>query len=221
LPTIDFASRNVDLQKQDQIAWCYASVISVLTNWLGNGAGWSTCEIASWALWQKKFGGADVGAELFDSGCNCCKKKKPHACTTADAVSTLTPVLNHLNVTYNKMKGPPYFDTIVTEIDADRPIILELKKEGAPGHVCMIIGYRYEQLRQGTRGHVVMYDPAANLLPDIKYTVDLRTMSFEIPWADLLGNYPTSKHVVSFYYKNLVLNGGVPGAEAWMRFHED
>lgn len=213
--TIDFASKNVTLDKQDELAWCYASLVSIVSKWLNNGNGWSPCQIASWAMVQNLFLG-DQSDVVQERACNCCQKNKPNACKTVTAISKLRPVLNHLGMAYNQMAGPPSFTTLRKQIDLDRPVILALVRAGGPGHVSMVIGYKWPH---GTPSKVIIYDPAANNLPVYKHIVDLQTMSFEIPYSDLLGKFPTARHTVGFHYINLALAGALTAAPDWAVYH--
>src|ERR1700730_3699369 len=190
--TIDFASKNVDLDKQDELAWCYAAIVSVVTNWLTNGAGWSPCQIASWAMVQNLCVG-DQPEATQERACNCCQKNKPNACKTVTAVTPVGPLLDHLGITRNRMVGPPSFNTLRQQIDHDLPVILALVRDGGAGHVSMVIGYDWPH---ATPSKVVIYDPAAINLPAYKHLVDLRTMSFEIPYSTLLARFPNARHSV-------------------------
>ena len=213
---LDFAGRNIRLQKQDQIYWCYAAVVSALSKWLNNGtAGWSPCEIASWAVMKNLYQDTQSD-EVKDEVCNCCQKVKPSACVDVRAVGNLSQVLPQLNITYNRMAGRPDFSTIQDEIDNDRPLLLALKA-GKIGHVSMVIGYRQPK---NSTGRLVLYDPSAYKIPRYQMIADLRTMSFEIPYIDLVGNFPTEKHTVSYHYINVIQNAAVPAVPAWMAFHE-
>jgi hypothetical protein len=213
--TIDFASKNVDLDKQDEVAWCYAAILSVLSNWLTNNAGWSPCQIVSWAMVQNLAVGSQPEATQ-ERACNCCQKNKPHACKTATAVSRIQPVLTALGIGYNRLAGPPSFNTIKAQIDLDRPVILGMVREGSPGHVALVIGYDWPRTSAST---VTIYDPAAVNIPRYRHLVNLRTMSFTIPYRDLLGSYPTARHKVGHHYVNLALAGALNAAPGWAAYH--
>lgn len=200
--TLDFAGKRIALQKQDQLAWCYAAVVSVVSHWLTNNAGWTPCQIVSWAMVQNLRLGAQAVA-VQTAACNCCGRAKPHACLTATAVSKLRPVLTHLNIAYNRIPGAPGMRAVKKEIDADRPILLALAKVGGgPGHVSLIVGYN------DTTSKFVIFDPAANVIPVYKDRTDLRTMCFEVTPEELQGRFPTARHRVDGRYINLILGGG-------------
>lgn len=217
---IDFSSRNVTLKKQAQLAWCYAAVISIVSNWLNNNQGWSPCQIASWAIWHNRFNEANMDQITLDTICNCCQKNKPNACKTAEAVSPISPVLDHLNIVYTSNRGMMDFHTVANEIDNDRPVIMTFKRKSGAGHASLLIGYEYGFQRQGI-GKLKIYDPAANNLPNYKHSVDLQTMTFELCFTDIvLGGYPTSKHKLSRYYTNLTLGvGGLTAPPNWAVYH--
>jgi hypothetical protein len=214
------------LAKQDELAWCYASVISVVTAYLNNGAGWTPCQIASWAVNNNRFGGEADQHTLADV-CNCCKasNKRSAYCKGVEAVSPLATVMNHLNVTYTSTKGNLSWPTLQAEVDAGRPILLAfVRNDNKPGHVAMIVGY--EQLphdpthpERGSTAYAIVFDPAGQNTA-FNDTLDNATWTLRVKLIDLLSAYPmgNGKWSIGSYYTNLQQNPALPAAPAWAVF---
>jgi hypothetical protein len=211
------------LSKQDELAWCYASMISVIAAYLNAGTTWKPCEIASWAVNQNQFAGYAEG-ELLDTVCNCCKgsNKRSESCKGAKAVSKLAPVMNHLNITYTSTKGAPLWGKVTTEIDNGHPILLSLvRNDNKPGHVAMIVGYEQIPLvanhpEKGCTPYLIIYDPAAQNT-GYSGSLDNGTWTMQVRFDLIDGYYPLAngKWSVGHHHTNFVQAAGLPNAPNW------
>jgi hypothetical protein len=219
---IDFASRGVRLKKQKELAWCYAAVASIVSNWLNNNRGWYPCQIVARNLEEKLLmTGATAVAKA--GACNCCAKRRPAACTGVYAVGRVSEVMGYLGITYHRGNGMPTSDTVAAEINAGRPIMIALTRKGGAGHVALLIGYD-DTPRDGDLDRTDMYtlyDPAALNIPIFKERVDGETMTLNLTHAELYARYPTPKYQVQYHYINLALGGGGLNAPpAWATLEE-
>jgi hypothetical protein len=215
------------LAKQDELAWCYASIISVIAAYLNAGQTWQPCAIAAWAVNENVFyGGADP--HLLESACNCCKgsNQRPENCTGANAVSPLGPVFAALNITYTRTAGDKLiWPTVTTEIDANRPIVVAfVRYDGKPGHAAMIIGYELVPNKaghpgSGTTPYVIIFDPAAQNT-DYSATLHNPTWSVKVKFNDIFASYPkdNGRYKLGPYYTNFVQNAPLPASPAWAVF---
>lgn len=77
---IDFEGQGVELNKQAELAWCYAAVISIVSRLLSGAQGWDPCQIVSANLVEKLYLG-DAPDQTKDDACNCCQKNEPKVCS--------------------------------------------------------------------------------------------------------------------------------------------
>jgi hypothetical protein len=220
---IDFGSRGVVLQKQAELAWCYAAVISIVSNWLTNNNGWNPCQIVAANL-EVKLGVTQVPDTSKQNACNCCRKNKPSACTGVYAVGGIGPTCNRMGITYHRGNGMPSSALVAQEIDNNRPVLVALaRSDGNAGHVALIIGYD-DAPRPGDNDRTDMftlYDPAAINIPIFNGRVNVNSMTLMLTMNELYAKYPSPKYSVKNHYTQLALApAGLTPPPNWAVFQD-
>lgn len=218
---LDFATRGVALKKQDELAWCYAAVLSIVSHWLTNGGGWDPCQIVAANL-EDKLGLTNESNIVKDKACNCCQKKTPSECTGIFAVGKIDDSLRRLNVLFHRGRDSPTSDVVIQEINNNRPILVAFARPGRPGHVAMIVGYDDSPRANDPdrTDMLTLYDPAAVNVPGFSQRADPRTMTFQLTLGELYSQYPTPSFELKYHYIQLALGGGgLAQPPAWAVFH--
>jgi hypothetical protein len=152
------------VEHQEQTKWCWAAVSSSVARFYeGDSSDWTQCKIASTVT------GADCCASPDSAKCN----------VEADLGDALEAVHHFHSPSINQ---PIPMDSVISEINNDRPVCVRIVWPAGNGHYVIIVGYCSPQTLQ-------IEDPSGSSIESLDY--EQLAKNYQLNGGQWTDTYPT------------------------------